>query len=349
MKIILTQDEINELTLLHKTIKDKSNADKIKCLILYSKGWSWNQIKEALLISEHFISYLLEKYETGGIEAVLKSNYKGHNYKMTNEQEKKLSDYVENNFVPKAKCACDFIKTKFGIEYTEDGMVLTLKRLGFTFKKPKIVPGKIPDKKVQEEFEKKANDVFDNLKDDEAALFMDGSGLVHNVKIGYGWIKKGQKKTIKTNTGRRKMNINGLYNPINNEVICIEKEGSEEVNQQSNIKLVEKLIEKNVEKKKFYIFLDNAPSNKGSLFLEYIANLKDVKIMLIYLPAYSPNLNLIERLWKYSKKILLSVYYADFKIFKERITCFFENEISNEYHRCRLKTFIGKKMQIIDI
>ena len=41
---------------------------------------------------------------------------------------------------------------------------------------------------------------------------------------------------------------------------------------------------------------------------------------MLYLPAYSPNLNLIERLWKFvKKKCLYSVYYANFKDFKSAI------------------------------
>ncbi|MBE9593244.1 MAG: transposase, partial [Proteobacteria bacterium] len=40
-----------------------------------------------------------------------------------------------------------------------------------------------------------------------------------------------------------------------------------------------------------------------------------------YLPPYSPNLNLIERLWKFVKKqCLYSKYYAEFKDFKNAIT-----------------------------
>jgi hypothetical protein len=45
---------------------------------------------------------------------------------------------------------------------------------------------------------------------------------------------------IKTNTGREKINVNGAYNPVNQEVVCIEHE--ENVNQQSNMKLVDKII-----------------------------------------------------------------------------------------------------------
>jgi transposase len=45
-----------------------------------------------------------------------------------------------------------------------------------------------------------------------------------------------------------------------------------------------------------------------------------LKIELLYLPAYSPNLNLIERLWKFVKKEVLSCrYYEDFSRFKAAI------------------------------
>ena len=46
-----------------------------------------------------------------------------------------------------------------------------------------------------------------------------------------------------------------------------------------------------------------------------------LQIELLYLPAYSPNLNLIERLWKFVKKTCLySTYYANFHDFKQAIS-----------------------------
>jgi transposase len=45
-----------------------------------------------------------------------------------------------------------------------------------------------------------------------------------------------------------------------------------------------------------------------------------LKIDLEYLPAYSPNLNLIERLWRFVKKqVLYSTHYEKFATFKKSI------------------------------
>src|SRR4030042_1067816 len=275
MELRLTREEINNLIFFHKTLKNKNDADKIKCIIYWGKGWTWEQIKEILFISDNYIHDVINKYKKGKIEELLKNNKTGHNFKMTNESK-------------------------------------------------------------QKEFAESTNKIIDNLGPTEAAYFGDGSGLVHNVKAEYGWIRKGKDKIIKTNTGRQKMNINGVYNPVTNETICIEQEGTCAVNQESNIKLVDKIKYLHPELTKIYLFMDNAKSNKGKLFKEHIKNLNDLKVEIIYLPAYSPNLNLIERLWKYSKKELLSKYYDKFMDFKGRVIDFFEKEINNDYHRKKL-------------
>jgi len=64
--------------------------------------------------------------------------------------------------------------------------------------------------------------------------------------------------------------------------------------------------------------LDSARYQKCALVQDFAAAFC---IELLYIPPYSPNLNIIERLWKFvKKKCLYSQYYPDFKLFKEAIT-----------------------------
>ena len=160
---------------------------------------------------------------------------------------------------------------------------------------------------------------------------------------------------IKTNTGREKINVNGAYNPVNQETICIEQE--ESVNQQSNMKLVDKIVEQSFKdgkvitgKRELFLVMDNAKYNHGKLFKEHLEKITQetgINVRVIYLPAYSPNLNLIERLWKYSKKKLLWVYYEDKWKFKAAIENFFENEVKDKVEKLALKQSIGTAFQII--
>ena len=101
----------------------------------------------------------------------------------------------------------------------------------------------------------------------------------------------------------------------------------ENMNSESNILLIKKILEANPEKKRIVLVLDNAPMNKSNKVKEFVED-QNGRLDLYYLPVYSPNLNLIERLWRFSKKKLLSnKYYASFTRFKATIEDFFERRI----------------------
>ena len=68
--------------------------------------------------------------------------------------------------------------------------------------------------------------------------------------------------------------------------------------------------------KKIHIVLDNARYQKCEMVTTLAS---DLKIDLVFLPPYSPNLNLIERLWKFTKGKLRVKYYGDFKTFRDTI------------------------------
>lgn len=350
MEYRLSEEKLKELTDLHKTLKDKTNADKIKCLILWGKGWKWEDIKEALLINEGTIHHITKSYKEHGLKYLLGKKYKGNNRKMTDEQEKSLCRYLDKNLVITAKQVCDYVKKRFNAIYTANGMVKTLKRLGYVYKKPKRIPSKLPSVEKQIECSEKIDNILDNLEADETAYFLDGSGFEHNAKLHYGWIKKGTDKSVKSNSGRQKININGAYNPINQDTICVKTE--KPVNSQTNIELIDKIIELNPRKTVFYFFLDNARYNKSKMLNYYVKKLKiekGITVKLEYILPYSPNLNLIERLWRKAKNILLAnKYYEKFSDFKDTVSNFFENEIRKKRYRQILKQSIGRKFHIIE-
>jgi len=92
------------------------------------------------------------------------------------------------------------------------------------------------------------------------------------------------------------------------------------------------------------LFLDNARYQKCKIVTELAAQLK---IELIYLPAYSPNLNLIERLWRHVKQqVLYSRYYDSFPKFKTAITdCINASQLPEKKS---LRSLFSLKFQIIE-
>ena len=92
------------------------------------------------------------------------------------------------------------------------------------------------------------------------------------------------------------------------------------------------------------LVLDNARYQKCVLVQDLA---KQLQIELLYLPAYSPNLNLIERLWKYVKKQCLNgKYYGTFAEFQTAIQdCL--TRINTDY-RDDMKTLLSRNFQLFD-
>ena len=141
------------------------------------------------------------------------------------------------------------------------------------------------------------------------------------------------QKFIKSNTGRERLNINGAYNPKTQEVVTHEDTA---INAQTTITFFRKLESRYADTTRIYAIADNARYYRNKAIREY---LKDSRIELILLPPYSPNLNLIERLWKFMrKKLITSIFYETFKGFKSAVLTFFEDIAT---YRDELKSFIG--------
>jgi len=88
------------------------------------------------------------------------------------------------------------------------------------------------------------------------------------------------------------------------------------------------------------LVLDNAKYQRCKIVMD---EAKKLDIELLFLPTYSPNLNLIERLWKFvKKKCLYSKYYENFDLFKSAIMKCLSNK---ESYKEELETLITTKFQ----
>ncbi len=181
--------------------------------------------------------------------------------------------------------------------YTVEGIRDLLRRLNFVFKKTKHLPGK-GDVVQQKEFVEKYKEIKAGKGKEDKIYFADAVHPLHNSIVSQGWIKKGKEKAIKANTGRNRLNINGACNAATGEVITYDVC----INAQSTIVLLGKLL-RHQPKGKVIVIADNARYYRCKLVTDYIQ--ANSRIQLFFLPPYSPNLNLIERLWKFYKKKIL--------------------------------------------
>lgn len=113
---------------------------------------------------------------------------------------------------------------------------------------------------------------------------------------------------LQSSSGRKRYNVLGAYSNRDTSLITITNE--DYVNSDTIVELLIKI--NNVH-----------PDSKVTLVMD---KAKELGIHLLFLPPYSPNLNLIERLWKFTKKkCLYNKYYESFHHFKEAISDCLDN------------------------
>lgn len=337
-KLILTEAATNELRRAHRAAKNKKDADKIKSVYLLSRGKTPEEIAEVLMLDIDTIGNYRKRYEAAGVSGLLKNNYLGSEPMLSCAEIKELTAHLEVQTYLTVEAIVEYVKQTYDVHYSISGMRQLLHRLKFVYKKAKTIPGKA-NAELQKAYLEMLTDVLKAKGEHDAHYYLDGVHPQHNTQLAYGWIKKGQDKVVKSNSGRQRININGALNADTLEVVI---RTDDTINTQSTLKLFEALELKHPNAESIFITLDNAKYYKNGLVYEY---LKTSKIKLLFMPPYSPNLNLIERLWKFLRKtILYNKHYEKFADFKIAVMQFFENIDQN---RDKLSTLLTKNFQII--
>src|SRR3990167_2080942 len=315
----LSKDELATLRRAHKSEYYKRSAYKINAVILLGSGWTLEEVKDALLIDNETLRSYVKKYQVGGLPELLKVDYKGSQPQLSVSAIDHLCHVLNTQIFLTTQSVIEYVSIKFGVTYSQSGMRDLLHRLGYEYKKPKLVPGN-PDHEAQEIFADQYTEFMLNKPYNIEVLFADAVHPQHNTMAAYGWIKRGEKREIQTTTGRERLNLHGAINAETLEVTIIE---SETVDDASTIQLLEILEEKYPLALSILIILDNARYHYSRKVQEFLQN---SRIKLIFLPSYSPNLNLIERLWKFfKKKVLYNKYYENLEDFRKACIEFFKN------------------------
>jgi transposase len=336
--IQLDDDTIKRLRLLQRKEKDKRFYIKVTVLLMLHHGFSAQMIAASLGIDDSTVYRYQQGFEELGLDDYLKDFFVAYSGQLTEEEEQLLRTEIRQGLYINSKQVAAYIELKFGVRYSLSAVVKLLHRLGFTYKKTKGV-GVKADREAQERFVKELSGILAQPNDIQVVYFNDAVHPQHNTRPDYGWIYKGEDFEIPTNPGRKRVNINGALNAHEvTDVLVVE---SERINAQSCIKLWKKQRRRHPQKTIINI-CDNAPYYHSKYLKEWLAENTWCKV--IYLPPYAPNLNLIERLWKYLRKQVTSYnFYEHFTEFRKAILDFFKNI---KEHKHALESLLTLKFHI---
>ena len=320
MKIELSTEEEEHLRKLQRNLRDSPGYAKVTCILMVVKGSEPQFVAECLGMDTATVYRYVGAYRRGGIDSVLENRCKGWWGMLDSFQIAALSNELRERVYTDAKSVRGWISEELGVEYTVEGVVDLLNRIGFTYKKTSEVPCEA-DAAQQEGFVSELGEIFSTMEEGSVVYYADGVHPTHNSRSTYAWIEKGKRYEQPTVSGRDRVNINGLLNA--RDVTDVIARECESVNAESTRELYQAALEKHPEAPVVYVVSDNARYYYNKSLREWT---KGTRIRQVFLPPYSPNLNLIERLWKFMrKKVINTGFYRTKEKFREAIENFFDN------------------------
>lgn len=333
--ICFTEQEISELRELvfnhpHPIVRRRGLV-----VLLKSKDYSNSQIHEIAGVCENTMRSYLKAFKEGGLRQLSELNLY-HPVSELKSCDELVRAYLEKTPPCTIKQACAEIGELTGIYRKETQMRQYLKSLGASPKKVRGIPAKA-DIESQENF--KTKELEPRLEEAKAGkrdvYFVDAAHFVLGAFLGMLWCIT--RVFVRTPSGRQRFNVLGALNAVTHKLVSITN--STYITSIEVGELLKQLA--CTATKPITVVLDNARYQR----CHYVTDLaKELHIELLFLPPYSPNLNLIERLWKLvKKKCLYSQYHPDFQQFQGIISDFLDN--MQERHAQELNTLLRLNFQ----
>jgi transposase len=312
---------------------------KMEALLLKSAALPHGLIADIVGVCPNTLRNYFQEFKEGGVERLKELRFYQPQSALKSESAR-LEDYFEKNPPATVKEAAATIEQLTGIKRGLSQVRGFLKTLGLIRRKVGALPSKADPIKqeafLKEKLEPRLQEAMEGKRE---VYFVDAAHFVLAPFLGFLWSVK--RIFIPAPSGRRRFNVLGALHAVTHELVTITNDAY--INAQSVCELIRGISQRSAGIP-ITLVLDNARYQKCFLVQNLAAELG---IELLFLPPYSPNLNLIERLWKFTKKKCLnSKYHENFGLFSSAISNFLVT--MHIQHKSELKTLLTHRFQVFN-
>jgi transposase len=304
-----------------------------------SLGKPHQDIAAIAAVHPNTVTNCLKEYQQGGLEAVRQLHFYQPQSELQGHQ-MTLKAYFEQHPCASLKEAAAKIEELTGLNRSVPQVEKFLKKMGLKCRKVGCLPAKADPEQQADFLSQHLQPRLDEAQAGQRAVFfVDAAHFVLAPFLGFLWCFA--RVFIPAPAGRQRFNVLAALNAVSHDLVLVSNDTY--ITAVSVCTLLHQLAALNLTVP-ITLVLDNARYQRCALVQDLAAMLQ---IELLYLPTYSPNLNLIERLWKFVKKeALYSHYYQNFADFKAAITDVL-NETSGK-HKQALDSLLTLKFQTFE-
>jgi transposase len=312
IQIEFTEEEIQPLHHERRPHPDPRVRQRGEIVSLKALGYSHQEIGPMARVSPPTVREALPRDQEGGLEKLKE----GPGHQSTSELEA-YREVLEAEFRARPPQtiheAVDRIEKLTGLRRSPTQGRPFLKSLGMKRLQVGSIPSQAHGEKPAQFLEQKIEPRWEEARQGKRHVcFGEGAPFVWQAFLGF--LGCFTRVFIPAPSGRPRLSVLGAWHALTHEVVTVV---TEDYLNAETVKALLHQLKASFGDLPITIFLDNARYQPGQAVRAVAA---EWGIERIFLPSYSPNLNLIERLWKFVKKeCLYSQYYETFAAFKSAI------------------------------
>jgi transposase len=328
-----------------KETLDKRIYQRLTAVRLIDAGKTRYEVTDILHISVRQLADWLRTFRNKGVDALCTLHYKGDPGKLTPAQVARLKQEIRQGRFRNSDQVRLWLEETFKVTYTPSGVKDLLHRIGASYHK---VTGFLwkANPQAQRQFVKKYRRQKRAAQRPGAPrtrrYFVDACHPIWGLDLVFAcWLLVGQRLLMGMGSGRKRLNILGAYCPNDQEYLDL-RLTRDNINGEQFVNLLRLLRASHPETKRFILYLDHAKYYSKPVVEEWLQ--RHPEFQLEPLPTYSPNLNLIERLWKFLKQKALSRWHKTFAAMQEAVSAVLDHL---EDYREELARLLAENFHIV--
>ncbi len=297
MKFISALNKIQELEL--RELMENSTNHRIRMrthsILLSSRGYTIEMVTDIFQVTRDTVSSWIDRWEQSGINGLSDMPRSGRPPLLTDEEREKLLELIKK--YPQS------IRTVISKLYKITGKIVSSKTIRRQARAADLIWKRIrkslKSKRNQEKYEKTQAEICELEKQQDEGIikvfYFDESGFTLEPSIPYAWQPKGENIELPSSKSIRINVLGFLSTDMEFQSFMFNCSVNTDVAEACFNIFSEIITGKTV------VIVDNAPIHTSNQFRDNLEKWEKKGLSVKYLPAYSPELNKIEILWRFIK------------------------------------------------